>query len=60
MAEYRVYFLDGMSRHIISAREIVAPDDDAAVSMVEHMRGLSPIELWRERTRIQRWELFPR
>ena len=60
MAEYRVYFLDGHSRHIISARAIMAPDDDTAVAMAEHMRGVSPIELWREQTKICNWELFPR
>ena len=60
MTEYRVYFLDGHGRHIISARAIMAPDDETAVSMAEHMRGVSPIELWREQTRIQQWELFGR
>ena len=57
MADYRVYFLDTDSQHIISARDIEAPDDAAAVSIVEHMCGLSPLELWREGTKIRRWDV---
>ena len=59
MADYRVYFLDDLRRHIISARQIEASDDDVAVSMAERMSGLSPLGLWREGEKIRGWDACP-
>jgi hypothetical protein len=60
MADYRVYFLDDFNQHIVGARQIEAPDDAAAVSMAERMRGLSPLELWCDERKIRQWDACSR
>lgn len=59
MAYYRLYFMDAYSGHIEKVREIDADDDAAAIALAEESRALCPMELWRGRNRIKRWESVP-
>lgn len=55
MAYYRLYFLDGGNRHIRTFRAFEAPDDGAAVALVERWRGVHPMELWCGGRKVMHW-----
>lgn len=43
--EYRLYYLDS-ARHIVSAKDVVVPDDLAALQEAEKACGEHAIEVW--------------
>ena len=56
MAYYRLYFFDRFSGHIDNFREFEAPGDASAVAQCAGWRELDPMELWRGRRKVKRWE----
>jgi hypothetical protein len=56
MAYYRLYFFDRFSGHIAHFREYEAADDASAVAQGAGWRGFDPMELWRGRRKVKRWE----
>ena len=60
MADYRLYLLDGRSRHFMDVRAIEAQDDARAIDNAERDRTLGPMELWCSARKVQQWEAIPR
>ena len=58
MAYYRLYFFDRFSGHIDDFREFEAPGDASAVAQSAGWRELEPMELWRGRRKVKRWEAY--
>ena len=56
MAYYRLYFFDRFSGHIDHFREFEAAGDASAVAQSAGWRELEPMELWRGRRKVKRWE----
>lgn len=46
MLEYKLYRLDGTTRHIVSIRGVVARDDLDALAEAEKLCDASAIEVW--------------
>lgn len=56
MLSYRLYFMDGSSAHILSARDLEAASDDAAIKVANECRTGGPMELWCRHRKVMRWE----
>ena len=56
MGQYRLYFMDGFSGHIIRFRELHALTDDAAISLATQSSTTAPMELWCGHRKVMRWE----
>ncbi len=56
MASYRLYFMDGSSAHILSARDLEAASDDVAIQAANECRTGAPMELWCRHRKVMRWE----
>jgi hypothetical protein len=59
MAYYRLYYLDGESRHIDHFREFEAEGDEAAIAYATDARGMTGMELWCADRKVHAWEAFP-
>ena len=56
MVHYRLYQLHGPRNEVESFHEFDADDDGAAVTVVQGLRRLNPMELWQGHRKVRRWE----
>jgi hypothetical protein len=56
MLDYRLYFLDSATRHIIRSFEFEASDDEQAARIAEAWREGRALELWNGARKLRTWE----
>jgi hypothetical protein len=56
---FRLFFLDDLTRRIVSLIDFEAADTVEALAISEESRQLSSMELWAKGGLIKRWESFP-
>src|SRR5688500_14552600 len=59
VAYFRLYFMESFSGHIEYVRDFEADSDEIAEALAEDARGIGPMELWKGRQKVKRWEARP-
>ena len=59
MPAYRLYFMDGLSGHIIHSQDFGAEDDLHAIAKAGELQGRTPMELWCESRKVHHWHADP-
>ena len=59
LMRFRLFFLDDLTRRIVSLIDFEAADTAEALAISEESRQLSSMELWAKGGLIKRWESFP-
>jgi hypothetical protein len=56
LAQYRLYFLQGVNRHISYSHEFEAENDERAIRIAEGWREGRGAELWSGSRKLKSWE----
>lgn len=59
MRRFRLFFVDGLTRRIMTSIEFEALDEGEALEFAEERRSLAAMELWTKGGLIKRWNAFP-
>jgi len=54
--DYRLYWLDRFTEHIVSAKDLVAPDDAHALAQAQEYCDTHSVELWQGTRCVGRFE----
>ena len=59
MPAYRLYFMDGLSGHIVHTQVFAADDDVHAIAKASGLQGRTTMELWCQSRKVHHWEANP-
>lgn len=59
MPRFRLFFVDRLTRRIVSSIEFEAQDEGEALDFAEERRTLAAMELWTKGGLIKQWDVFP-
>lgn len=59
MRRFRLFFVDNLTRRIMSSVEFDATDEAEALNYAEERLAQAPMELWAKGGMIKSWDLLP-